>query len=243
MRSIGRNARRRARARGLQPPVSAEARYVRDLRGILRAFHGQVEAYVTAKFDATEIGSDLDTLIQALLPSIRKHVLEAFRRMAYDVSRLNARSLAQLGISVSDLRLGAALDHARDENIRLVENAGRVYAKQVRQIFDDPAAPSMRVEELKARLLERANVSESRAELIARDQVLKLNGAINKIRQTNAGVDSYVWSTSRDERVRESHAELEGETFGWESPPEPGHPGEDFQCRCVAIPVIPGLDD
>ena len=83
-------------------------------------------------------------------------------------------------------------------------------------------------------------MSESRAELIARDQTLKLNGAITKARQTSAGVNSYTWNTSHDDRVRESHAALDGQIISWDAPPEAGHPGEDFQCRCVPIPVIEG---
>lgn len=245
---IARNARRRAAARGLQAPRGAEARYVRELRGILRSLHKEVNAWAethsdfSRRQDASGPSLEIDLLVQTLIPAMRRHVAGAFERMAAAVQRLNERSLRALGVSVSDLRLGPALEHARDENIRLVENAGRVYAKQVREIFSDPAAPAWSVEELKARLIDRADVSESRAELIARDQVLKINGTINEIRQGNAGVESYVWSTSRDERVRETHAELEGDVIPWSSPPEPGHPGQDFQCRCVAIPVIPGLD-
>ena len=114
-----------------------------------------------------------------------------------------------------------------------------------RQILDDVENIGLRVEDLAELIGERVDVSLSRATLIARDQTLKLNGALNALRQTEAGVESYTWSTSRDERVRESHAELEGETFSWDDAPEPGHPGEDIQCRCVAIPVIAefeGLD-
>ena len=109
------------------------------------------------------------------------------------------------------------------------------------EIFEAPDVNGMRVEELQRKLEERGDISESRAELVARDQTLKLNGAITQIRQENAGIDAYTWSTSLDERVREEHVALEGQTFSWASPPAVGHPGEDYQCRCVAIPVIPAL--
>ncbi len=97
-------------------------------------------------------------------------------------------------------------------------------------------------------LEERLEVSSSRAELIARDQTLKLNANVTEWRQTEAGVERYIWTTSNDERVREGHAELDGEEFSWDDPPDTGdgetnHPGEDYQCRCIAFPVIPELDD
>lgn len=111
------------------------------------------------------------------------------------------------------------------------------------------AAPQgLRVEDLARQIEERFAVSESRAALIARDQTLKLSGSITRVRQTSAGIRSYIWSTSQDERVRPFHAELEGTVHSWDSPPvvdESGrreHPGQDFGCRCVAVPNLEGLD-
>lgn len=43
---------------------------------------------------------------------------------------------------------------------------------------------------------------QSRANLIARDQINKLNGTYTKKRQEDAGVDWYIWNTAADERVR-----------------------------------------
>ena len=45
------------------------------------------------------------------------------------------------------------------------------------------------------------DVSQRRAELIARDQSSKLTGMINQARQTSIGIDMYIWRTSKDERV------------------------------------------
>lgn len=78
----------------------------------------------------------------------------------------------------------------------------------------------------------------NRARLIARDQISKLNGQVTQERQKSLGITKYIWRTSQDERVRDSHAALEGEEFSWSNPPSVGHPGEDFQCRCTAEPVL-----
>lgn len=94
------------------------------------------------------------------------------------------------------------------------------------------------------------DVTQSRAELIARDQVLKLNAEVTQKRHEAAGIVEFVWSTSRDERVRPDHKVLEGKRYRYDDPPvvdrrrgTRGLPGIHFQCRCVAIPVIPGFDD
>lgn len=78
----------------------------------------------------------------------------------------------------------------------------------------------------------------NRARLIARDQISKLNGQVTQERQKNLGVSKYIWRTSLDERVRDSHRELEGTTQSWDDPPSVGHPGEDYNCRCTAEPVL-----
>ena len=54
------------------------------------------------------------------------------------------------------------------------------------------------------------------------------------------GIEEYRWRTSKDERVRATHAANEGKVFRWDTPPaETGHPGNDVQCRCDARPIIP----
>jgi SPP1 gp7 family putative phage head morphogenesis protein len=50
-------------------------------------------------------------------------------------------------------------------------------------------------------------------------------------------MDQYVWRTRRDERVRRSHWMNDGRVFSWADPPATGHPGEDYNCRCEAVPL------
>jgi SPP1 gp7 family putative phage head morphogenesis protein len=130
--------------------------------------------------------------------------------------------------------------------IRLEERA----QQEVRAIIEAPIVEGVRVEEIAKQIEERMGVVRSRAELIARDQTLKVYGSIQEARQTDAGIVEYIWSTSQDERVRHRHSELEGTTQRWDSPPivdkrtgRREHPGLDFQCRCSAIPVLPTGDE
>lgn len=56
-----------------------------------------------------------------------------------------------------------------------------------------------------------------------------------------AGItDRYVWRTRRDERVRPSHRMNDGRIFSWSDPPATGHPGDDYNCRCEAVPFVAG---
>jgi len=98
---------------------------------------------------------------------------------------------------------------------------------------------------------EEYGIGRRRAQFIARDQMAKLNADLTRAQQQDAGVELYVWSSSRDQRVRDRHAQLDGKRFKWGDPPivdertgRRAEPGQDYNCRCVALPVfnLPGLD-
>ncbi|MCH2546801.1 MAG: minor capsid protein [Alphaproteobacteria bacterium] len=64
------------------------------------------------------------------------------------------------------------------------------------------------------------------------------NGKLSEIRQADSDISHYVWTTADDEKVRSAHAENDEKIFAWDSPPETGHPGEDYNCRCIARPIL-----
>lgn len=53
----------------------------------------------------------------------------------------------------------------------------------------------------------------------------------------------YIWHTQGDDKVRGSHAVNNGKIFAWSNAPSTGHPGEDFNCRCWAEPLIEKLEE
>jgi SPP1 gp7 family putative phage head morphogenesis protein len=121
--------------------------------------------------------------------------------------------------------------------------------RAVEKVLAQPLDQGVRVEEIRAELQKELGISKRRAQLIARDQTLKLAGQLAEARQTQAGIRRYVWTTSADERVRPDHAELDGQVIEWDSPPvvdkrtgRRGHPGDDFQCRCTADPILDDPD-
>ena len=192
------------------------------------------------------LDEDFDEIDEEVAAELASQVSAAYDRMAARLSAANKVALIEQGVAIDlrkDKHLALKMAAARDANIQLVEKARREYAESVREIFDDPDVYGKTPKELTELLMERGDVWKSRASLIARDQTLKLNSAITKERHQNAGITEYIWSTSQDSRVRPEHADLEGTQHSWDVPPEPGHPGEDFQCRCCAIPIFPVTDD
>jgi SPP1 gp7 family putative phage head morphogenesis protein len=134
--------------------------------------------------------------------------------------------------------IGQVMEKAMVQNVELITSIPDQYLNKVRQTVFEGVGKGERYEIVAERIQHVADVTESRAKLIARDQVSKMNGSFNEARQTSIGIDKYVWSTSHDERVRDSHSENDGKVFSWSDPPETGHPGEDIQCRCVALPYF-----
>lgn len=88
------------------------------------------------------------------------------------------------------------------------------------------------------------NISENKAKFLARQETSLLMSKFREERYKSAGIQRYRWSTSGDNRVRERHKQLNGLIFDWNNPPivdelgHRAHPGEDYNCRCVAIPLV-----
>lgn len=87
-------------------------------------------------------------------------------------------------------------------------------------------------------------VSTRKAKFLARQETSLLMSKLREQRYKEIGLHKYKWSTSHDERVRERHKHLNGKVFDWSTPPivddkgNRAHPGEDFNCRCIAIPIM-----
>lgn len=134
-----------------------------------------------------------------------------------------------------------------EENVGLIKSLPHEALTEMQNIVSQGFQTGSTVTSIEKDIRTTYNAKKSSARLLARDQLGKLNSALTRQQQTDAGVAEYIWSDSGDSRVRDSHHELNGKKFRWDDPPvvtPPGkpvrrcHPGEDYQCRCVALPVF-----
>ena len=123
-------------------------------------------------------------------------------------------------------------------NVGLIKNTNARQLAQMETLLRDNMFSGIRAKDLEARINKIYKGSKNNVALIARDQVGKLGGQLDRLKQTEAGVEGYYWRSSRDERVRSLHAHRDGNYYDWNSPPSDGHPGEPIQCRCDAEPAI-----
>jgi SPP1 gp7 family putative phage head morphogenesis protein len=98
------------------------------------------------------------------------------------------------------------------------------------------------------------HMSNVKANLIARTETSKTSTALTQARSDYVGARWYVWRSSEDSRVRESHDNMDGVIVPWSNPPSPEaligersalghyHAGGAPNCRCYAEPLI-DLDD
>lgn len=173
---------------------------------------------------------------------------------AYVKSGLEKELERVLGVNIltTEPWLKDVLGAFSTQNVNLIKSVSERYFSEIRTQTFQGVSQGLRAEEISAQIQERTGVAQSRADLIARDQVGKIVSQTNELQQKNLGVTEYEWSTSLDERVRgnpdgkypnadPSHWAREGKTFSWDDPPEDGHPGTPINCRCVAIPKMDSL--
>lgn len=183
--------------------------------------------------------------VDAFAKRVTRDTVAANRESVDD--RLAAEIKRAIGVDVSGLLhangpILQAMREATEANVELIKSIPAQYLDRVYETVTDAWTSGDRWESMVERIQEDGDITERRAKLIARDQTSKMNSAFNQERQQQVGIEKFEWSTSQDERVRESHADLDGQTFEWAKPPivdgEPATPGSPVCCRCSAIPVI-----
>lgn len=132
-----------------------------------------------------------------------------------------------------------------DENVNLISTLPDESLEEMRRVIEESFLSGKTNRDIVKEIQERYKVSRNKARFYAVDQLAKLNASIAKQQQTSCGVEEYEWSSSRDSRVRERHKQLDGTIQRWDNPPivdyktgRRAHPGEDYRCRCVAIPIF-----
>ncbi len=204
------------------------------------------------RLDASE-DNDLEQIMravrarleQAVNPVDVKELAQKFAERTQSVQRiaLGKQVKAALGADVfgSDKRIPALRDHFITENVALIKSIPSTVLNEVEGIVSRAFTDATPHDVVAKQIEQRFGVGESRARLIARDQIGKLYGQTNAYRQQDLGIESFIWRTVGDERVRDEHEALEGQEFRYDDPPDEGLPGEPIQCRCSAEPVFGNL--
>jgi SPP1 gp7 family putative phage head morphogenesis protein len=250
--------RRQRRLKPGRPSHANELWYKSELLRLVRLLRGTTEADLLPLLKQQAQGFGGDAVPMSVAEQIQRTAAK-FGNVKQTATRLS-RIAVQKNLEATDKQLvdhvkqavnvdiravltndgvREAIKAATDANVDLITSIPEEYFGKVAKALSDNWTAGARWEDLSDALSHVGDVTESRAKLIARDQTSKMNGAFNEARQTSIGIEQYQWQTAGDERVRETHAANDGKIFSWDDPPEEtGNPGEDINCRCVAIPYF-----
>jgi len=215
------------------PAYEAEQRQKRTAR----AYSGDAgrDWFVRLRQLATQLSRVASDTVDRILTLESQRHTETFMATAKRALGIDLRAVVQQEDLVDYLREAAA------RNASLITGMSDDLIKGIEQAVYNNSIAGNSVATLRKALQEQFGIADRRAKLLARDQTSKLNSDLNRRRQEQAGVTSYTWLTSRDERVRERHRRLEGKVYKWgeATGAEQGlPPGQPINCRCLARGIV-----
>jgi len=182
----------------------------------------------------------LEDKLESLANMTRKLKISEWKRVVHQT----------LGVNImDDYYMGEFFSHALKQwtanNVSLIKTIPQETLSRMSQIVLDGYLQGRSNTSIGNDIQEAYGIGRRHAQFIARDQIAKLNSNITQAQQQDAGVEEYVWSSSGDIRVRDSHAALNGKRFRWDDPPvvdettgRRASVGLDYNCRCVGLPVF-----
>ncbi len=250
----------------LEQTMTAYYAYLRELRLLLSGINKEInrELATYLSMEKAALGTDSAALILDVGPtdftrldsvtafltriasaSVRRILgLEAKRHTKTFMEQVKRALGVDLAAVVREEDLETYLDAAAERNAQLITNLGQDTVTKVKRTVIDAVIRGQNYKDTQQQIVQVMQTSDSRAKLIARDQTAKLNSDLNKIRHQQAGIESYIWVTSHDERVRPRHRKLDGVPYRYDEKTgaEDGlPPGQPIQCRCIAQPVVEGF--
>ncbi len=173
------------------------------------------------------------------------------RKITSNITRVFKKQKFPIPIEVLKVD-SQALQSAVSKNVALIQalQDGQVTALEnaIMDAVKGGSKFSVVIEEVE----KQSNRGRAEAEMVARDQVAKTYASINEERSQAVGFPGYLWQATGgkqgDGKTRDTHAALHDTFHLWADPPTiqgegatPSralHPGEDFNCRCIAVPAF-----
>jgi SPP1 gp7 family putative phage head morphogenesis protein len=196
--------------------------------------------------DPQRLSGVLSAYVDALMPWARRTA----EGMIGEVDKRDRAAWRDLGESIStqlhhDIAktpVGERMRELLDEQVTLITSIPRKAAERAHELVLEGLEGSKRAKEVAQEIMRTTEVTKSRALLIARTETSRTATVLMQARAESVGSAAYIWRTSMDSAVRESHRKMEGKPVRWENPPTLdgmiGHAGEFPNCRCYCEPII-----
>ena len=239
------------------PKLIIEKRYIRSIQKIMKQF----ELLAQGKDEPEEILKAWKEYAQSA--AFQKAAEDIACRMVTNLfsdgqkswreaARVNSRGRAIYEALKEELTgpVGAVYGSLISQNSKLIRTLPEAVAEQVTAYIAKEQQKGRRASEIAGEITRLfPEKTRARAELIARTEVSKASTALIQARSELLGLRWYVWRTSEDQRVRDSHELMEGVIIAWSNPPSPEalnqersyghyHAGNTFNCRCYPEPLV-----
>lgn len=189
------------------------------------------------------------------IKKVTKSMVSIFERMDGKVKKRMDDLYQARGYQIpkTSLQVPSSLKQAIQTNVKLI---GQIVNKQSLKLEKAVMKAVIRGSDFKTVQKEVAKQSQkgtAYARFVAKDQIGKAYGAINKERQQQVGMPGYIWSCFLDSKTRATHKACHGKFFYWNKPVPNDirprmkngkicNPGDDNHCRCEALPAFDESD-
>jgi SPP1 gp7 family putative phage head morphogenesis protein len=204
----------------------------------------------------------IEQAMRAYSAAIRPWASASAQRMIAEVNRRNLTAWQQhttgmaagIRATIASAPIGTEVQELLAQQVDLITSLPWDAARRVQEASLEAMATGARYPERQAEIeqeLSELNPQateawlRTRATLIARTETARAASVLTQARAEHIGSESYIWRTAGDARVRPSHRKLNGSSQQWSKPPlsDPpdhhSHPGQIWNCRCVALPIVP----
>lgn len=224
----------------------------RQYHGALRNLARQVGLFIAAwDFDRGSLPK-LNEMLAAYATAIEPWAIRTAAKMLKEVDQRDAAVWRQAGqaigremsIEVLSAPTGRAYMALLEAQVGLIKSIPLEAAQRVQRLATEGLHGGKRASEIVKELARSGEVAEGRARTIARTETSRAASTFTEARAQHLGSPGYIWMTSEDGDVRESHREMLGKFVPWGQPPTldgmTGHAGCLPNCRCYPKPVLPG---
>lgn len=181
--------------------------------------------------------------------------LQTWRQAAEVSTRGREIYLALKRETASNTEIGQTIEGIIQENAKLIRTVPQDIAEKFTETIRQRQMSGLRPDAILEELQQRAPMlTKEQARRIARTESGKAATALREARARKYHRDFYIWFTSHDERVRDSHRLMHNVICRWDDPPNPEmiagearnygsyHPRGIFNCRCDALSIV-ALED
>ena len=225
--------------------------YARALRGVAKEVGKIIKGYDPKD----QVGADrLRSALQAYAELIKPWAANLSSRMIASVNKQDFTAWTEHSRNMSlamrreilSVPVGEAFADLMRQNVDLITSIPLEAAERVHALVTENLYKGERAEVISEKILETENITKGRATTIARTEIARAASTLTQARAIGVGSTGYIWRTSKDLIVRESHRKMEGRFVKWDTPPTlidgtTTHAGQIYNCRCWPEPEIPEM--